>query len=594
MDQKAPLPKVPEPRKFQIRIESALGGLSIYDNYASADQFKTALGLDPDIAAAANYNTGAAASSGWLTPMGASVGSNFDGASARARSAILWMVRNPKQMNQVYCYGAAGSVYYFDPQVVNFVETGTGPTDLNDGGTASANGMAYYDNYIYAARDTTIARFGPLDSIGTAAWTDDYWTTTLGKTAMTNSTYPLHPYSTSVKLPNHVMLRHSDGKLYIADVVGNQGVLHCISTTKTTAEGDTDNGSTFNAVDFPYGMWPTALASYGDQIAVGLFEGQALNSLSSNYVPPRARLALWSPSNPTTYDLLTNEEFPDPYIYAMLNSNGALYIFSGDTLAFNTSGIATGCRITRYLGGKTFEQVGFIDYALPPFPGGVEGHLNKIYFGSQISYPIYTGCVFAIGQKKSPISNAIFNVFNISNTTASTEQISGSDITYNTMVTSIASLQQKGAARVSMDVMWARGESGAGIGGDLADRRYGWNTMVPFTRHDTAIYKSNTFRIGEPFKITKIRVNLAGGIQASTNIEPVIYTDDETNTYTLNTINQGTDGTTTRSVVRRPTNATGQHNFYFHLKWRKANDGSGVLCSVAFPIVIDGEYVSDN
>src|SRR3990167_123459 len=219
-----------EDNKFTIKIESILGGESLFRNFAKADQYQSSLAIDPDMPDS-DSGTASDRPSGFLRPVG-----NFGYGGAALTGAPMWMTPTPKN-SLTYVYLDNGSTYTASSGSL------TGLGDLNDGGTSAGNGSAYYDNYVYFARDTTIARYGPLD--GTAAFIDDYWVTTLSKTALTANNYPFLGINEH-RLPNHIMHRHrADGRLYFADVVDNRGTLHYISTNKTTVEGDNDNGSTY-------------------------------------------------------------------------------------------------------------------------------------------------------------------------------------------------------------------------------------------------------------------------------------------------------------------------------------------------------------
>jgi len=562
-------------KKFTIRIESILGGLSTYENFGGNDQFQSALGIDPDLPS--QDQSGSLAdrsftSSGFIRPSG-----SFNPASeaiAHITNYPLWLVPQPKNSSNTYIYDVGGSVYTYDGTFIQ------GLGDLNDGGTATGNGAEYYDNYIYFSRSTTVARYGPLD--GTPSFTDDYWVATLGKTALntgtdvSNGLYPAHPFMGTLRFPNHQMIRHSDGKLYFADVVNNQGVLHCISTTKTTVEGDTDNGSTFNAVDFPFGMYISALASYGDKIAVALYEGTGLTTLN---FPSRARVAIWDPTNPLTYDLLTDDEFPDPYISAMLNSNGVLYTWSCE---FGI--LETGVRILRYVGGKSFEQVGYLDYVYPPMPGAVDGRLNKIVFGTHATDPVETGCVYAIGQKKSPVSNAIFNIMNVSTTTSAVTEIGGFPINSDVSVTALKFARQYGLHNTSPLVGWARRNPSAGL-----EIGFGLNSSTDGGWYAESIFRSQVFRLGRPFKITKLSIPILTSIDASSVVTPILFMDGQSTTYEQEDITSANYGSSEKLIVQRPTNATGKHNFFLSLDWTPSDD----LLTVGLPIIIDGEYIDE-
>ena len=164
-------------KRIQFVIDSILGGIAPFEYASNDDQFLDAYSISPDVFG----------SNSLQAPTGAIQPIAIDKQGSTANTP-LWMTSNPK--NEVrYVYDSVGSVY---SQSTSDNVTGLG--DLNDAGDASGNGMAYYDNYIYFARDTTVARYGPLD--GTPAFTDDYWVGTLGLTALTDTQYPFDFYFT--------------------------------------------------------------------------------------------------------------------------------------------------------------------------------------------------------------------------------------------------------------------------------------------------------------------------------------------------------------------------------------------------------------
>ena len=221
---------MPKDNEFTIRIESILGGHAPTTHFAAPDQFRASLGIDPAQPIDDADSTTSTVGSGLIRP---AASQKFSGTTIT--SAPLWIIANPKNA-LTYVYDAAGSAYSIDATI-------TTVSALNDAGTLSSalgGGCEYYDNYIYFATNTDITRYGPLN--GSAGFVINYWTSTLAKTALVNTTYP-STFKNSLRLPNHVLHRHSDGRLYIADVVGNQGTIHYIATTKTAVEGDTDNNS---------------------------------------------------------------------------------------------------------------------------------------------------------------------------------------------------------------------------------------------------------------------------------------------------------------------------------------------------------------
>lgn len=532
-----------------IRIESILGGESGYLNFSAPDEYQASFGIEPDIA------LGGYTPSGYIVPTFVST-TTVQG--ALGSGFPVWIETSPKT-DLYYIYSTAGSVYTNDGS-----STITGIGDLNDGGDAEGNGMAYYDNYIYCARSTTVARYGPLD--GTATWTDDYWVTTLSKTALSNTSYP-QTSNVVIHSFNHIMLRHTDGALYFTDVVGNQGVLHKIATTKTTVEGDTDKGSTYNVVDFPYGMFPSAVASFGEQIAIALFEGRDYGTSSGGLgtTKHKAQLVLWNPSNPTTYDDITGQDFPDQIITAMVASNGVLYTFSCG------SDGGTGTRVCRYLGGHSFEQVAYLDYLRAPFPGAVVASLNKISFAGTSYRNGTEGTILSIGSKLSPISNKVFN-------------------SVASPATAIFAIKKF--------------NSGSGLADESfyftaydGSSRYIYNQTLPggiSNASTNSYWISQTYKIGGRFKITRISFNINDSIASGDDfaIAPSILLDDNTSSKTLQTISYTTVGSETHFVLR-PENCVGKNNFNLKFSFSGSANLSGFEVGIPLPITIDYEIIDE-
>ncbi len=531
-----------------IKIESILGGQSPAAYFGRNDQFRASLGINPALPFDTDSGTSTLGSiaSGFL--VNASCTTIFT-VTDNLQGSPFWMVNNPKDAF-TYVYDSTGSTFTVDKLVQTQVA-------LSDGGTmssASGNGAAYYDNYIYFAKNTDIARYGPLN--GAAAFVGTYWTGTLGKTALGNVVYPA---SGNVTLPNHVMHRHSDGKLYIADVTGNQGVIHYIATKKTTVEGDTDDGSTYNKLIFGYGLWPIVLESYGSDLAIGIIESDvtlAADTLLNYRKRTRAKIAFWDTTS-QNYNKITWVEFPDAYITAMKNINGVLYVFS-------TSGTGTGAgfRITRFVGGYTFEEIGYFENGSAPLQGAVDGTSARLLFGTYVVTPETAGTVFSLGLQKKSLSTGLFSVGRTSS---------------NSQVTSIALVRSNGGFYNDSPI--------AGFGNTI-------NEFIAGTYLSASVFWSQIYKIGQPFRITKIRIPLAdklsSGSAASKSIVPKIYTDDgKGTTYTLTTINN-TNFVGQKSVVFRPESLTGDHNFWLELRW----DGA-TLCTVALPITIEFELLDD-
>lgn len=520
-------------------------------HFGRTDQFRASIGIDPWQAIDDSFTNLSSKPSGLLKPVAVTnLGTTL--------GAPVWFVNEPKT-GLVFVYDAVGSVYTVDSSLI------TQLGDLNDGGTAMGNGAEYYDNYVYFARSTTIARYGPLN--GTASFTDDYWVGTLGKSALSDTTYPVHDAS-SVKLPNHVLHRHSDGALYIADVVDNRGTVHFIKTTKTTVEGDTDNGSTYAKVQVGYGLWPTAIESYGSNLAIAFIEGQNDSGSPSNF-NSRAKLAFWDTSSQNV-NQITWVEFPDQFITALKNVNGNLYIFSGNGFGNNS-----GFRLSRYVGGYSFETILSFQGGdgESPLAGAVDGTSDRLSVGSYVRIPEDGASVLSVQLDK--LSNGFFN------TMRATANASVSN--------SITALKY---ALIDQDytsplIGWVKGST-YGIDTQVFEASsYAYNNAP-------SVWWSDLFRIGQPFKIKKIRIPLAQAIAANMTVTPKIYTDDGAGTtYTGGTSNglaiiNNTNYNGKRNIVMRPENMTGDHNFWIELRWT-----GSALCTVGLPITIEYELIDD-
>lgn len=531
-----------------ITIDSILGGHSAYANFANTDQYRNSVGIDPSFLE--YYDT----FSGFICP------TNIEAFSTSSSSEItdtpLWIIPQPKSSN-VYVYGSSGSTY-------------TGSIPLANVANSRGNGASYYDNYVYFASNTTIARYGPLD--GSPSMTADYWVTTLGKTQLTDTTYPTASVGT-IKMPNHVMLRHSDGALYIADVVGNQGVLHKIKTTKATVEGDTDSGSTYNIIDFPYGMYVTAMASYGDKIVVALYEGSGGTTQQS-----RAKIAIWDPTNTTTYDTITSDEFPDVLITALLNTNGVIYVFSTNKIGNDTD--TNGVRIMRMVSPYSFEQIAYNGNTIAPLPGAVDGSVNRIIWGGKCVTP-GESVVYAIGTPESPLNNAIYCPLR---SMASSSLYPVTALKFGNQY----NLALSGSAPI---LGWGNGTTGTGVNG--LDKGGGQTNDA-----GAQMWQSRAFLIGSKFKITKVAIPVQSEVtSAERNIAIYIIVDDNSvggNTYTLTPINSVTHVSGTYRQIRRGDqnggDITGEHLFYLKLVWTGTQIAN---YKVALPITIEYEILSD-
>ena|SRR3990167_4907201 len=540
-----------------IKIESILGGQASTTHFAGKDQFRASLGIDPRQSIDENSFVPPVIgqiSSGLLRPVSCLlVGTTIAG-------PIKWFINEPKN-GATYAYNSVGSAYTVTSETI---------TELADGGTLSnstGNGMVYYDNYIYFAKETDIARYGPLN--GVKEFTGTYWTGTLGKAALVSTIYPQHD-AANMFHSNHYLHRHSDGRLYIADVVDNKGTIHYIETTKTVVEGDTNNGSTANKLQFGYGLWPMCMETYGNDLVIALIEN--LDNAIGVANGRNAKIAFWDTTS-TNFNKIIWVEFPDQIITAIKNVNGVLYVISG-----SQSGEGSSFRLSRFVGGYSFEEVYYTPSGMGELPlaGAIDVAPHRISIGVNTSIPEYAPCVFSFDIQG--VSKGLFNtmrgfVDSDASQTAITA-LSYAFVRQKALAPVIAVTSDNNHFNVNVQINEVIGTS---------SRKY---------NNAPSVWWSQLYRIGQPFKITKIRIPLAQAIATNMIVTPKIYTDEGAGTiYTLTAINDTNDSGKFNIVRRTDSNSQpilGQHNFWLELRWTGA-----ALCTVGLPISIEFELLDD-
>ena len=522
-------------KNFKITIDSILQGRSSLNYFDREGQFRDSLAIDPDLEA----NTGDNRASGWLVPQpSVALGGNA------LDDEALWMSTTPKDDN-VYVYDRSGKVY----TVVLATNT---ISDLNNGvalSTSSGNGQSYYDNYMYWATNTNVSR----RLISSGAITNSYWTS-LSLSALGNGvTYPA-PKRGTTKYPNHPMHRHVDGKLYIGDVIAGyaphtgKGAIHYVKTTKTTVEGDTNNGSTYNALDLPYGVWPTDIESYGTDLAISAYEG---NTTSGNTRGKRGHVYFWDTTSSSFYK---DVELPDPLVSALEFVNGELIAFSG-----NPGDV--GCRVSRYVGGYTFEEIAYLEDTQPPFAGATDHIMSKLVFGGFHS-ATNRASLWAIGSKIGKITRGVFNIM-----TSSTNQNTG------VCVTSCIIPENTDFTNDKYLIAWRDGNE------------YGIDRNA--TTYRNSVFQSEVFKIGKPFEIDKIRFPVAQAIAANMTLTVKLIVDQESTSTTIATINNTTYSGSERFVELSPS-VRGKHDCFLEIDWSGSE-----LITVGLPIEIIGHIIEE-
>ena len=253
-------------------------------------------------------------------------------------------------------------------------------------------------------------------------------------------------------------------------------------------------------------------------------------------------------------------------ITAMKNINGVLYVMSGNQ---GTEGF----RVTRFVGGYTFEQVAFVPSGISPFPGAVDGESNRLLFGSWTYVPTTSGAVHSLGLAGLP-SQSIF-------TPIAVRGYNG-DGTITQSSTIVTALKNSVLPRTLIELFPILGVGTSTYNGLMGTSNFtgtGYNNAP-------SVWWSQTYRIGQPAKITKIRIPLAQTLTSNMTVTPKIYYDSGAGSETLTTINSTNFGTNTQSVVIRPTNLTLDNDFWFELTWT-----GSALCVVALPITIEYELL---
>lgn len=276
-----------------LTIENVLEGWSTTDYFSSGGQYNSSLGVDPDYPATSS----ATKTSGVLVP------TRYEKFSGTELTGYPnWIITNNKTSDS-YVYTTTGRVHSFDSSItMRATDAASSPASFPLTLTGGAgNGAAYYNNFIYFAEATDISQYGPLiNNSGLAtsvAETENVWTgAKFGKTALSNATYPSIQ---GVPIPNHPMHVHTDTSMYIGDTLAGQGIIHRMNTKKTTDEGDT-NGTTvvsaYNALDLPFGYFPTDIESYGTDIVIS-----AIQTTNSTINQGKSTLFFWDPTNTDSF-----------------------------------------------------------------------------------------------------------------------------------------------------------------------------------------------------------------------------------------------------------------------------------------------------
>jgi len=500
-----------------LEIESVLEGISSTNYLSGNGQYNSAVGIDSDAPVGSNTKT-----SGIIVPTRYE---KFSG--VEFTGSPLWILTNNKTANTVV-YASDGKLHSFDSSIVMRATdeaTTAFPITITGG---AGNGGFFYNNFYYLCEDTDISQYGGMDQGASIAKTENVWTgAKFSKTALTDTTYPTLQ---GVEIPNHPGHVHTDNSAYIGDVVTGQGVIHRMNTKKTTIEGDT-NGTTvpsaFNALDLPFGYYPTDIESYGTDVVIA-----AIRTTSSSINQGSAVLFFWDPTN--TDSFYRQLHLPDPLVTALLNVNGVLYVWTGNA--------SNGVRLSKYIGGETISEVAYQEEGVPPFAGAVDAIGSRLVWGAATSYPATTASVMAYGSKNDSLPKGLQNI--VRSTSAGATQ----------NVCSLKFVQQANNIQPRMIVGW-RDADAKGL--DKLSTSATFNT----------IWRSEIFNVNEKFVLKKLTIPLAGAVDANTTITVKVHLDDASSSVTLTTINN-TNYPSKRKVLFKAGEllaCTGENNFFIEI-----------------------------
>lgn len=517
--------------KRTITIGSILGGISPSLYLAGDTQFLDSVSVDPDLPVD-DSGISTIKTSGVLVPT-----RYGDFSSTNLTAAPLWITTNPKDTN-TYVYAANGRMVSYSSALTSGSEA-----LAFTAATSTGNGAAYYNNYLYYASNEDVGRYGPLD--GSPTKDDDAWTTSVLGTqgALTDTPYPTF---NSIEMPNHPMFLHVDNRLYFGDVIGTgddqgKGTISRIRTKKGSVEGDTNNDSTAEVLKLPFGFLPTTISSYGTDLVIG-----AIQTTDSTISQGKAALFFWDTFSDNYYRQVT---LPDPFVTALLNNNGVLYIWSGNNV--------NGVRISSYIGGDSIKQIGYLEEGFPPFAGAVDAVGNRISWGANKTNPSTAACVYSLGSKTN-LPEGMNNI-------AITSSAGDNPATY-----SLNYVEQTDNKAPRMIIGW-KDDDDPGL------------DKVSTSETFKAIWRSKLYNVGTRFVVREIRIPLAAAVAANMILTPKVYVDDASANTTLTVIND-TNFTNSERFVRLIPNVTGNNNFFIELAWT----GTANL-PVSLPISVDIE-----
>lgn len=508
-------------------ITSIFGGWSPTYEAGSQDQFLFSLGIDTETRI-----------SSIRRPSGAIVPVRFtEFSSSELTDSPMWISGAPTSSG-VFVYGSSGSVYAYTGATLTG-EVGIASLAANYGG--AGNGMAVWNDYVYCATASTIARYGRLSQTG-PTFQFNYWVDSLAMSALSQPDYPA---TRSVTFPSHVLLPHTDGRVYVADYDGANGRLHSFTT-----DSDGGNGSaSFNDVTFPPGLMPMCAASLGTDIVIVLSPQAAYASGAIPRPGVSALLAFWDavPGNaPYRY-----VPIGEPLATAVKVRNGQIRVWAGN--------IDTNVKVLRYLGGESFEVEAQVDDGSPPFPGAVDSEGNMDVWGGHVSYPATRAGVFSLGFRSGKLPGGSLNHIGM---------ITGSGSL--PVVTAVKFLE-----RGKHPVIGWSSDTLTNFGIDKEGGTSAYQSVI----------RSSKVNVNRKFKIRRLTFTLSDPLASGMIIEPKFYIDNETDTVATTVVNTTNFAESQRIIDIQDLDIEGQGNFALELNFTGTTE-----VAVLLPVNVEYEY----
>lgn len=360
-------------------IDSVFGGKAPSFYFSGNDQYNDAIGMDPDMPASDDESD--TKSSGIIRWV------NYDKFSgAEVTSSPIAIIPNPKN-SDTYVVLSEGKVLEYDSDLAY---TGRSWQCQESASDVAARGADYYNNYIFIRTPLDVSRLGPMDDEGSIAITNEWWTGA-GLDPLTDADYPETLFG--IGYLNHFGSLHVDNKLYFLDYSDGIGYVHFIKTTKGTAEGDTNDGSTWGALDLPLNYYPITVSPYGNDISVA-----ASFTTDPTVLQGKAKLFFWNTVDDSFYRAVP---LPHTMCSGLKYDNGTLYTISGD--------LGGGYQLSRYVGGDAVEALETVPDGYPPLQSAVDYVGNRIVWGANITDPMTASCLLAYGSK-SDLFRGLHNI----------------------------------------------------------------------------------------------------------------------------------------------------------------------------------------